>query len=371
MTKLTCLSGFGLLFSLLGTPVECQEVGVTALSQPTDVCERGFTKLVGVRELGDGRVILVDEIERLILLLDADLAEGKPIVGTGSGPHEYIVPSHLFPLVGDSSAVLDNPNGRLLILGPDGDPVGVLNFVPGVGSLMESDGQGRFYTQRRIGDSVAVTRWSPSSSALDTVAFFPSLDDRQSTTVGGITMQPAVPPFSARVQWAVAASGRLAIAYPDPYRVEMVIADGVRLKGPVVSVDPLRVSEEHKEEWRGESVRQVTGNRTLSERAALVRAEQPEKWPEYLPPFLRYRGMARIAPDGRLWVQRTTAAGDPPTFDVFDPDGQRIEQVTLPYGRRLVGFGERSVYAVSRDELDLEYLERYILTGGDRPGLRP
>ena len=81
MTKLTCLSGFGLLFSLLGTPVECQEVGVTALSQPTDVCERGFTKLVGVRELGDGRVILVDEIERLILCLMRTWRKGNPSGG--------------------------------------------------------------------------------------------------------------------------------------------------------------------------------------------------------------------------------------------------------------------------------------------------
>ena len=363
MTKLTCLSGFGLLFSLLMTPVESQEVRVTALSQPTHVCERGFTKLVGVKELRDGRVILADEIERLILLLDAELADGKPIGRTGSGPHEYMVPSHLFSLAGDSSAVLDNPNGRLLILGPDGDPVGVLNFEPAVGSPKESDGHGRFYTQKRIGDSWGVLRWNPLASVLDTVAFFPSLDDRPSTTGGGITMQPAVPPFSARIQWAVAANGRLAIAYPNPYRVEMVIADGVRLEGPVVPVDPLRVSEEHKEKWRGESVRQVAVNRTLSERAALVRAEQTEKWPEYLPPFLRHRGIARIAPDGRLWVQRTTPADDPPTFDVFDSEGRRIEQVTLPHGRRLIGFGRRTVYAVSRDELDLEYLERFGLDG--------
>ena len=42
-------------------------------------------------------MILVDEIERLILLLDARLAEGKPIGREGAGPGEYVVPSSLFP----------------------------------------------------------------------------------------------------------------------------------------------------------------------------------------------------------------------------------------------------------------------------------
>ena len=90
--------------------------------------------------------------------------------------------------------------------------------------------------------------------------------------------------------------------------------------------------------------------------------EEPTDWPEELPPFLRDAAM--FATDGRLWVQRTTPADQPPTFDVFDSEGQRVEQVTLPHGRRLIGFGNGTVYAVSRDELDLEYLERYRLGAG-------
>ena len=146
MIKLTCSSVLEFFCSFLATPLVSQEVPVTNLSQPDTECERGFTKLVGVKELTDGRVILVDEIERLILLLDAQLAEGKPIGREGAGPGEYVVPSSLFPLGGDSSAVLDTPNRRLLVLTPEGEPGGVVNLVGGVGTLSASDDQGRFYS---------------------------------------------------------------------------------------------------------------------------------------------------------------------------------------------------------------------------------
>jgi hypothetical protein len=67
----------------------------------------------------------------------------------------------------------------------------------------------------------------------------------------------------------------------------------------------------------------------------------------------------RFAYDGKLWIQRTVEAGSPTVFDVVDRTGQRIEQIQLPPNRRLVGFGAHTVYLVVKDEVDLEYLERY------------
>lgn len=37
-------------------------------------------------------------------------------------------------------------------------------------------------------------------------------------------------------------------------------------------------------------------------------------------------------PDGRLWVQRTTAAGEPARADIYDPDGTPAVEVTWPRG---------------------------------------
>jgi hypothetical protein len=54
-------------------------------------------------------------------------------------------------------------------------------------------------------------------------------------------------------------------------------------------------------------------------------------------------------------------AGEPSTYDVFDAIGAKIGTVLFDHGKRVVGFGEDSVYVVAFDELDLNYLERYAL----------
>jgi hypothetical protein len=87
--------------------------------------------------------------------------------------------------------------------------------------------------------------------------------------------------------------------------------------------------------------------------------EEPEEWPAQLPPFLTTGGFG-FAPDGRLWVERTTPNADAQRqYDVLDEQGQLVQRVHAPPGRRLAGFGRRSIYLIRRDDLDLEYVERY------------
>jgi hypothetical protein len=52
-----------------------------------------------------------------------------------------------------------------------------------------------------------------------------------------------------------------------------------------------------------------------------------------------------------------------PTLDVFDGRGTLIGKVTIPRDRRIVGFGANSVYMAKTDGDDLQWLERYSLTG--------
>jgi hypothetical protein len=83
------------------------------------------------------------------------------------------------------------------------------------------------------------------------------------------------------------------------------------------------------------------------------------QWPETMPPFRA--GRSRVAPNGDLWVERYVAAGNPPQIDVFGSDGTLKHSITLPAGRSVVGFGQNAVYLSYRDDLDLQYLERYSL----------
>ena len=96
------------------------------------------------------------------------------------------------------------------------------------------------------------------------------------------------------------------------------------------------------------------GNRTMN----IPRPDIDDvDWPEYKAAFPR--NALNVTPEGELWVQRYTRAGDPQTFDVFDGEGNRARQVVLPEGRRLVGFGQGTLYAINVDEDDLQWLERY------------
>ncbi|MGD2124011.1 MAG: hypothetical protein PVJ76_19830 [Gemmatimonadota bacterium] len=313
-----------------------------------------------MKELQDGRVVLVDEAEKTVLLLNSQLATASTLGGRGSGPGEYLVPSRLFSLAGDSSAVLDDPNRRLLVFTPEGEPGGVFNFFPEFRAARASDGHGRLYQARRDGDSFAIVRWTPPSPTFDTVGHFPVPADARPE--GMAIPLVDVNPFPMSATWAVAADGTIAIVHPDPYRVEVIRLDGAREEGPVMEVRRVEVSEDHKNQWRESFGRpQVEARVTLRGGGGAatnrIPAIEPANWPRYLPPFLREA--ATFAGDGRLWVQRTTPAGDPPTFDVFDSQGRRVEQMVLPQGRRLLGFGLGTLYAVSRDDLDLEYLEQY------------
>jgi hypothetical protein len=82
-------------------------------------------------------------------------------------------------------------------------------------------------------------------------------------------------------------------------------------------------------------------------------------WPDTKPPFLA--SAVTVSPDGNAWVQRSTKAGEPQRFDVFDASGNRTGEVVLPANRRLLGFGDGVVYLAYVDEDDLQWLERYDL----------
>ncbi len=85
-------------------------------------------------------------------------------------------------------------------------------------------------------------------------------------------------------------------------------------------------------------------------------------WPEVKPAFPP--NGVWVTPEGTLWVERHVPAGTPRTYDVFGDHAQLEARVTLPEGRRVVGFGKGTVYLAWNDEFDLQYLERFRRPAG-------
>ena len=98
-----------------------------------------------------------------------------------------------------------------------------------------------------------------------------------------------------------------------------------------------------------------------------------ESWPGYeevLPSRLPAYSRLMVLDDGSLWIGRWEGLewgmgrlpGHPGRrWDVFDPSGDRIRQVTVPNNMSLLDAGEDWVLVVVRDELNVQRLAVYEL----------
>lgn len=318
-----------------------------------------FSSIDGVRELPDGRLLVVDARERGVRIVDFRAGTVAPVGRDGSGPGEYRAPIRIFPAPGDSSIIFDGGATRLLYADASGR-LGRIQSSAGVGASSgiatrfvprQGDALGRLYgaesglrqTAEGIAqaDSVAILRWDRTDAALRPLAFIRlrSLADR-----GGALGGPSAIPFVVGDQWAAALDGRVAIVRWDTYRVELVSPDGKRIVGPTVTVPPIRVTPAIRDGWRN---------------AQPPGTAEPPRWPEFLPAFpVR---AAQFAQDGLLWVLRHGPVGALPVYDVFDTAARRVGQVQLDAPGEIVGFGRAHAFIARTDEDGLRFLRRAAL----------
>ena len=388
------------------TPALAQNVPTRTLSKPDAEYSEPFTQVAGVRELKDGRLIVIDPRDKTVQVVDLARGAATKLGREGSGPGEYGIPMRLMAMPGDTTAIGDMLNNRLLLINPNATVGGFvdLNVPPpsggrgdGRGMMMiggnmptMSDAKGRMYYQGppfrmtdngpQTADSVPMIRWDRASGKRDTLAWLrlPESANQISSRGGRGNQQVMVrigggPPFNGADQMLVAPDGRVAIAHHDPYGVDFVSETGQRTRGQPISYDKQKISEGHKQEWRDQQKTATGVQMTVDNngrRSATVgpagQTQDPEVWGgEYMPPFLQQA--LSFSNEGYLWIRRTGPAGQPPTFDVIDRSGKLVQKVVLPKRSRLVGFGNGAVYIVRLDEDDLQYLQKHKFTMPDRP----
>lgn len=387
-------------------PAFAQNVPIRTLSKADAEYPEPFTQVTGVRELKDGRVIVIDPRDKTVQAVDLKAGTAVKLGREGSGPGEYGMPFRLLPLPNDTSAVVDMLNNRMLLITPDAKVGGFVDLnVPapagrgdgrGGGMMMiggqmptSSDAKGRMYMQGMpfrmtetgpvTADSVPMVRWDRASGKRDTLAWqrVPQGSTQVSSRGGRGNMSFRVgagAPFTGADIMAVAPDGRVAIAHHDPYSVDFVNEAGQRTRGQPIKYDKIKVSEGHKQEWRErqKSATTMMISNDNGRRSASVggnpNVQDPENWgDEYMPPFLQNQNTVQFSNDGYLWVQRTGPAGQPPTYDVIDRAGNLVQKVVLPKKARLLGFGNGAVYIARVDEDDLQYIQKYRFVMPERP----
>jgi hypothetical protein len=116
----------------------CRDEPVTttperSLGEPAGRFAQPFTRISGLRELADGRVIVADQSEKRVVLLDSAWSAARTIARQGQGPLEYSFPAAVIAYPGDSTLISDLLQRRLLLLDPAGDPIRTINLPPSLG----------------------------------------------------------------------------------------------------------------------------------------------------------------------------------------------------------------------------------------------
>jgi len=342
----------------------------------------GFGLLSNVRELPDGRVLVADPLGQILAALDMDAGTMDMWGREGGGPREYRQPDAVYALPGDSTLLVDLGNGRLMVIAPDGsfvrsrpiavgggatpgNPVGMQIAIPQV-----VDGAGRIYFPLRAfggsEDSTAIARVGWASDVVETVARFKPREVQRSGSGGRISIQAL--PMSPEDDWAVGLDGTIALVRAADYHVDVIHPDGRVSKGPEVDHTRIRPRDAEKQAWldagasSGLSIRLTVNNGVQEMQFSRGgpggnRSIDDLEWPNRMPSFRS--GSTRIDPEGRIWVGRTTRAGEPSLFDIFDDEGRPIGQVTLDPNSSIVGFGEKgALYTTRTDEVGLQWLQR-------------
>jgi hypothetical protein len=346
-----------------------------SLGRPIAEFPEPFTYISTIRELRDGRVLLVDERERTLNLIDFASGVVKQVGREGAGPGEYATPGRLVALPGDTSLLHDPRNGRYLLIKPDGTPGetyrlgnAALVSLGARGSIPRtSDANGALYFEgspfTRGGatikalDSVPLVRYHRQSARLDTVTWLhvaaQNVQVRPGADAGGVSISVGVQAYQSRDDWAALPDGSVAVARVRDYHIDWYSPSGARSSGPAMRITPVRVTEKEKAAWRAERRARAT---TRTAGSIPVNIQEPD-WPSVLPPFVYFQTFAH-AP-GEMWVLRSHRAEDPPMYDVFAAPGALRMRITLPARTRLLGFGSGALYLVRTDEDDLQFIQKY------------
>lgn len=344
-----------------------------SLPEPDAVLDYEFTRIVSVRELRDGRVLVVDGGDKKLSVADWVRRTVTQIGRQGKGPGEYTDPSRLLALAADSTLLVDAPNGRWLLLHGTAVVETVAADAPAIRSGARvptgADIRGNVLSTGSIGappggrgvlvpssvDSLRLIRVARVSGKVDTLGMLRARASR--VRVEGPSDRPTsieitFNPLAAGEQALLFADGGVGIARVDPYRVDWIDAGGRRAAGAPLPFSRVRVDEREK--------------RALLEREALQRGRSPRDpeavagWPETLPPFLL--GALLAAPDGRLWIRRTPSATAPTLrFDIVSRRGLLEAYLTLNAQTDIVGLGRSSVFTIVTDADGVQRLQRHAL----------
>jgi hypothetical protein len=359
--------------------------------------EEMFGEVRAIAVAPDGEIYVLDRHVPTVRRFGPDGAYLGSFGREGAGPGELRQPEAMAMLPDGRLLVRDPRNARIAVYGRDGEilPSWRLPYGSGFGtsSPLFSDTAGNVYTPLLLRQDADLLEWRwglarfrPDGTHTDTIPV-PTWDFEAPTVIArreGSSSSTSVP-FSPQVSWVFSPLGYFVAGLSSDYRVDLF-----RAGGPVLRIErayhPVTVLAEEKAEQEHRIIE------NFRESFGSWRWNGPPI-PDTKPPF---RDLL-VGRDGRIWVQvsqpgyawRTEAearqeeerTGDPQTrfrepivFDVFEADGRYLGALRTPGDFRTspppVMRGDL-IWAVTRDEVDVQRVVRYRLTVAPQPQTPP
>lgn len=348
--------------------VSCLAQQPTISLRPGDTLPEGFTRIVGLTELKDGRLLVADGREQRLVVADLRSGAAAPIGAHGAGPGEYTFVAAPLPFGNDSAYMIDVLARRIHLL--VGDRISatlasdaplvrasVARGVDVVGSLSRDrllaisrpDLTG---ARRRGGgtDSLALSIVA-SSGAVDTIAMLkaPPNTYAPTTNIKGELTKVILrrPPYTVGEDAVTFADGWIALVRLEPYRVEWRRPDGSWLVGSRLETTRTRLGAREKALFFQE-------NPTWARHG-----DELKGWPAYVPAIHSEFGVLP-GPDGTVIVRRNRTADEPlPRYDFIDRSGRLIARVRVSARERIVAAGRSAIYTAVSDDDDVQRLVRH------------
>lgn len=331
-------------------------------------------------ELRDGRLLVHDTKEKRLAIANLASGELTDVAREGAGPTEFRSALALLRAPGDSIWLYDLVLSRVLVLGPDAQPVRVQLFVNASDPMAmlsrpmvrDHDTQGRTYGEIRamsfsegrmsFSDSVILVR--STGTRADTLATMPNFV--RAPTFDGTTMRMRVPGFPPTDAWGVFPDGRVMIVRGERYVPELFLPNGSHRTASPLPFPRVAITAADRtklmDETRKGMEEGLNLGRAMSGGARMPQFEilEPEQWQTNKPPLAGT--MILVDSRNRAWVPVLKRASDPSErFDLLDADGKLLETILLPKDVTLLGFGRGVVYTQRKDEDELLWLQRHPL----------
>lgn len=324
-----------------------------------------FDRIAGVLRLSDGRIVVANSGTRELRFYDPHGRHLATAGGPGAGPGEFRDLGSLAGLPGDSLLILDPGRHQISIHDPHGayvrswhiEPPGRGLFPSRAFALADGSILIAYFRGHLPGDPSGVVRnaapllrYSASGELLDKVADIPGEEWFYSAEHQIMTYRP----FGRKGHLAVSGTS-IYVGRADVYEVD-VYDSGGRLRHAIAQPrEPNVVSADDIRRYKEARLRELGDPAGRPQQQRLNAALSfPERMPAY--------ASIQVDGEGNLWVEEFRyPSGDEADWSIFDPQGRLAATIRTPVAFRPHLIDGGSVLGVSRDALNVEYVEVYEL----------